>query len=218
MSAANMPAEGQGQRDQTLSVAAVVLAAGRSNRMGGPKLLLPWGQSTVIAEVVKVLIEAQIGPVVVVTAARRGQVLDALKGLPLWPAHNDRYGRFGMTQSTQVGLQILPRSSSATLVVRGDQPQLEPGMVWRLVGEWARSQCRVSVPVFGGRRGHPLHLDRRLWPGLRAMNAAGSIRDRVHRHLDELCEGVVESSSVLADLDTAAQYRQALRQHNKQVR
>jgi|GEM_PF-1734218 molybdenum cofactor cytidylyltransferase len=97
MSVANMPAEGQGQRDQTLSVAAVVLAAGRSNRMGGPKLLLPWGQSTVIAEVAKVLIEAQIDPVVVVTGARREPVLDALKGLAVLPAHNDRYERFGMT-------------------------------------------------------------------------------------------------------------------------
>ncbi|MGA2820665.1 MAG: nucleotidyltransferase family protein [Anaerolineales bacterium] len=218
MSSANMLEEGQAQTGQTRCVAAVILAAGKSNRMGGPKLLLPWGRSTVIGKIVTVLLEAKIDPIVVVTGAHRNQVLAALKGLAVLPAHNDRYERFGMTQSAQVGLQTLPGSSPATLIVLGDQPQLEPRIVCRLVEEWARSQCPVAVPVFEGRRGHPLLLDRRLWPELLAMDPDRSIRDLVHRHLDELCEVVVESSSVLADLDTPAEYRQALRQQNKQVR
>ena len=74
--------------ESVVAVAAVVLAAGQSRRMGRPKLVLPWGDTTVIGRVVQALLEAGLNEIVVVTGGARRQVEAALAGLPVRPVFN----------------------------------------------------------------------------------------------------------------------------------
>ncbi len=187
-------------------IAAVVLAAGLSRRMGRPKLVLPWGTTTVIGRVVSVLLEAGASPVVVVTGGAHVLVEQALEGLPAWTAFNPRHMEDQMILSLQIGLAKLPETVEAALVALGDQPQIETAVVQAVMAEYHSSQGAIIVPSYQMRRGHPWLLDHRLWPGLLALVPPATLRDFLQTQASLIQYLPVETASILKDLDTPEDY------------
>ena len=188
------------------SIAAVVLAAGLSRRMGRPKMVLPWGKRTVIENVVHVLHQAGIKKIVVVTGGARAEIEQALKSQPVECVFNPEYERDEMVLSLQTGLKSLPKNIDAVLVVLGDQPQIEAQVVDAIISRYDHSKDGLIVPSFHMRRGHPWMVRRKLWPDILRMAPPKNLRDFMHSHVDEIRYVNVQTASVLADLDTPDDY------------
>ncbi|MCS6844307.1 MAG: nucleotidyltransferase family protein [Caldilineales bacterium] len=195
-------------------VHALVLAAGRSTRMGGatPKQLLPWGPHTVIEQVVATLLQAGFAAdeITVVTGHRREEVEGAVAHLGVRCVHNPAYAEADMLASIQAGLRSLPDGCGGALLALADQPQMQVQTVRQVVeafqagGGWA-----LVIPSYQMRRGHPILLPARLWPEVLALPADASLRAVVQRHAHEIHYVVVDTPTVLADLDTPEDYRAA---------
>lgn len=188
-------------------IAAIILAAGQSKRMGRPKMLLPWGPSTVIEHVITVFLQTGIEDIVVVTGGAREQVEKVLRSYPVHKIHNSKYEEGEMLSSLQLGLRVLPNRVQAALIGLGDQPQVQERSV-RLVWEaYQETKSRLVVPSFQMRRGHPWLAARPLWDEILALQPPQSARDFLNRHAPEIHYVEVDTASILADLDTPEDYQ-----------
>lgn len=188
-------------------IAAVILAAGRSQRMGQPKMTLPWGDTTVIGRVCEVLLGAGVAQQVVVTGGAHAEVVEALANFPVQVVFNGLFAQQEMLTSFQVGLRQLDEDIQAALVCLGDQPQIERRLVVRLMEEYEQSGAGLIVPSYQMRRGHPWLLDRSYWQDVLALAPAYSLRDFLNQHQSEIHYLAVDSRSVLLDLDTPEDYQ-----------
>jgi CTP:molybdopterin cytidylyltransferase MocA len=193
-------------------VAAIVLAAGRSERMMGRlKQLLPWAGTTLLGEVVHRLRATSVFDIVVVTGAEREAVEASLAEVRRADARvrcafNPDFAAGEMARSLQVGLRALPANRQAALVALADQPRIEPGVVEAVLQRWRETQAPVVAPVHAGRRGHPLLFDRALWPALLALPLRANPRDVVEQAVIEKVE--VDTESIFFDVDTPEDYAQ----------
>ncbi len=193
-----------------VKIGAVVLAAGLSRRMGAPKLLLPWGERKVLEHVVMTLWEAGIESIEVVTGGYREQVENLLRALPFplrW-VHNPEFAEGEMISSLKVGLTHLPQDLEAALIVLGDQPQIQQDVITQLVKRYAERKPLLVVPSYRMRRGHPWLVDRRLWAELVALPRERTLRDFLAFHVEKIDYLVVDTPSVVQDLDTPEDYEQ----------
>jgi molybdenum cofactor cytidylyltransferase len=191
-------------------VPAVILAAGESKRMGEPKLLLPWGEgSTIIRQVCETVLAADLVDTVAVTGAWRGEVEAELADLPLRLVHNPEYAEGEMLSSVLAGLDALHAEDAACLVVLGDQPALEPGVIHRLLDAYARGAGRIVAPEYAGQRGHPVLIDRVYWDALRALPGGGAPRDVLRAHPGDVATIPIDTDAVIVDIDTPEDYAQA---------
>ncbi len=179
--------------------AALVLAAGRSSRMGCGKMLLPLGGFTVLAQAVTRLREGGAHPVVVVTGHHREAVEGEARqlGCPT-VANPDPEG--DMFSSLRVGLSALPPKTRAVLVLPGDTPLVRPSTCRALTA--ALQNADAVIPTFLQRGGHPVLLGRAALASLATRPAPEGLRSvlsapdlRVHRV-------PVPDSAILRDADT----------------
>lgn len=188
-------------------IGAIVLGAGRSQRMGRPKLTLPWEKTTVIGQVVEVLCVADVAEIVVVTGGARSEVEVALRHTPAVPVFNPSFSDGEMSRSLQVGLKTLSKSLEATLVVLGDQPQIELDVVRAVIAAFRQSKPVLVVPSYQKRRGHPWLVKRSLWRELFGLEAPNTLRDFLNQHLADTQFLNVDTPSILQDLDTPHDYQ-----------
>jgi molybdenum cofactor cytidylyltransferase len=188
-------------------IAAIVLAAGLSRRMGVPKMVLPWKNTTVIGQVVDVLAQAGINEMMVVTGGAHEQVEAALEGLPVKLVFNPRYTEDEMAYSLQAGLLALSEEVEATLVALGDQPQIECKVVQAILAAYQQSKAALIVPSYKMRRGHPWLIVRSLWPEVQTLPSGRTLRDVLNAQAEQINYLQVDTPSILQDLDTPEDYR-----------
>lgn len=188
-------------------VAAIVLAAGRSTRMGTPKQILTWGDTTLVGEVVRRLEQCALSELVVVTGAAREGVEAALTGAAARCVFNPDFESSEMARSLQVGLQALTPGASAVVVALADQPQLEPAVVGAIVQRWRETLAPVVAPAHRGQRGHPTLFDRAAWPTLLGLPPHANPREALRSYPVDLVE--VGTDTIFLDLDTPAEYARA---------
>jgi molybdenum cofactor cytidylyltransferase len=191
-------------------ISAILLAAGQSKRMGRPKMLLPWGESTVIEQVITTFLKAGVEDLVVVTGGAREHVESVISPYPVRKVYNNDHAAGEMLSSIQCALRVISNESEATLIGLGDQPQLQEGSVRLICEAYADNASPLIVPSFQMRRGHPWLVARPLWSEILALRPPESPRDFLNRHADEIRYVSVDTPSVLADLDTPEDY---LRSH-----
>jgi molybdenum cofactor cytidylyltransferase len=187
-------------------IAAVVLAAGLSTRMGKPKMTLPWGKSTIIGTVVSTLEAARLKQIFVVTGGLSREIEQALSGLSSQFVSNPMYENGEMLYSIQIGLAVLPSRIQAALVVLGDQPQMQIDVVQSVIKVFQNGQANLIIPSFQMRRGHPWLVGRSLWPGILALKPPATMRDFVREHANSIHYLDVSTSTILADVDTPDDY------------
>ena len=193
-------------RAQDRTVSAIILAAGESKRMGQPKMLLSWGDTTVLGRVIEILQAAGIKDILVITGGVREQVEALVAQYGSRTTFNESYTSGEMLSSIQRGLEAQKPQAQATLICLGDQPQVQEGTVLRILQAWEQTGASLLVPSYDMRRGHPWLAARELWDEMLAMHPPETPRDFLNRHAREIRYIEVDNPSVLADLDTPQDY------------
>jgi molybdenum cofactor cytidylyltransferase len=187
-------------------ISAIILAAGESKRMGQPKMLLPWGETTVLGQVLSVLKSAGVEDVVTVTGGFREQVEALAKMHGSRIIFNEEYAGNEMLSSIQCGLRAMKAEAQAALICLGDQPQVQERSVRGVRELFENGKSRLVVPSYQMRRGHPWLVARPLWDELLKMMSPQSPRDFLNAYAKEIEYVEVDNPSILQDLDTPEDY------------
>src|SRR3990172_7216896 len=174
-------------------ITAIILAAGQAKRMGQPKMLLPWGETTVLGQVIETVQRAGVNDILVVTGGAREQVEEIVAGYGGRVVHNENFKDGEMLSSLQIGLRVLrgfavsdSSSAEAALIILGDQPQVEERSVRAVASRFVETRARLVVPSYRMRRGHPWLAARPLWEEILQMNPHQTPRDFLNRHASEI--------------------------------
>jgi len=186
-------------------ITAIILAAGQSKRMGQPKMLLPWDETTVLEKVIATFKAAEIEGILVVTGGAKEQVEGLIRNVAQ-TTFNPKYADGEMLSSVQAGLAELGSGVETALIGLGDQPQVQERSVRAVVDEHRVSNASIVVPSFQMRRGHPWLVARAHWNEILSMESPASLRDFLNHHIDDIRYVEVENDSILQDLDTPDDY------------
>ncbi|MBL8089571.1 MAG: nucleotidyltransferase family protein [Anaerolineales bacterium] len=209
-------------------ISAIILAAGKSARMGQNKMMMKWGDMTVIEKVIQTIQDSRIEDIVLVTNP----------DLQI-PIYNVRITinetNHEMLSSLQLGLQSLTPSAfgtspkyanenikksanqlsvfgggrvgvEATIICLGDQPQIESRSVRAVCEAYQKSKSNLVVPSYQNRRGHPWLVAKSLWDEILKMKENQTPRDFLNNHADEIEYVNLDTPTILQDLDTPEDY------------
>ena len=195
-------------RDEPLAagarqIAAIVLAAGRSTRMGGPnKLLAEIGGKPLVRIAVEEALASRAKPVIVVTGHERERVEAALAGLPVKLVHNREFAD-GLATSVRTGIASVPAEADGAVICLGDMPQVDGGLIDRLIAAFDPEQGALGVvPTIDGKRGNPVLWSRRFFPDLMAIEGDIGARRLIGRYGEAVIEVPVTGKAALVDIDT----------------
>lgn len=185
------------------SIAALVLAAGRSTRMGGSnKLLAEIGGRPLVRIAAEQALVSRAKPVIVVTGHERERVEAALKGLPVRLVHNPDFAQ-GLGGSLRAGIAAVPAEADGAIVCLGDMPQVDAALIDRLIAAFAPEQGALAVmPTIDGKRGNPVLWSRRFFPDLMAIEGDVGARHLISRYAEAVVEVPVTGKAALVDVDT----------------
>ncbi len=185
------------------NIAALVLAAGRSSRMGGPnKLLAEIGGRPLVRMAVEAALASRARPVIVVTGHQRERVEAALAGLPVEFVHNPVFAD-GLGTSLKAGVAALPPQADGVVVCLGDMPQIDAALIDRLVGALdADRDALIAVPTIDGKRGNPVAWSRRFFPELMAVEGDIGARHLISLYGEAVVEVPLSGPAALTDIDT----------------
>ena len=185
------------------AVAAVVLAAGRSTRMGGPnKLLQSVGGRALVRIAAETALASRASQVVVVTGHQAAEVEAALQGLSVIFVHNPDYAE-GLSTSVRTGIAALPASVDAAVICLGDMPRVGPALIDRLIEAFDPSSgALIVLPSHRGQRGNPVLWARRFFEDLKALEGDTGARQILARHGDGVVEVPVADEGASFDVDT----------------
>ncbi len=185
------------------SVAAILLAAGKSRRMGCCKQLLPLGNSTVIARCLDTLVASGIDEIAVVVSPEVHGVAEAARKHPVRVVVNsDANG--DMASSVRAGRDALTAEAVGVIVFLCDYPLVSAGTITGLVMEHGDSPGSIIIPCQGGKHGHPLLFPRMI---LNELENGLTLRDLVRRDQSRISYLNVDDPGVLLDMDTPDDYR-----------
>jgi molybdenum cofactor cytidylyltransferase len=204
-----------------MQISAIILAAGESRRMGQPKLLLPWGKTTVLGQVVSMFAmglstdsvtdsRRETGyEIIVVTGGAHTQIEELVpqlaKKYPIRAIYNSKYARGGMLSSIQVGLATLGSEPHAALIGLGDQPQVREETIRHICAAFIQTESPLVIPSFENRRGHPWLASRSLWPEILALPSSTTPRQFLNNYAGQIAY-IEADESILQDLDTPEEY------------
>jgi molybdenum cofactor cytidylyltransferase len=196
------PREGKPKAARAARVAAIVLAAGQSKRMGSNKLLADLGGAPMIRRSVEAARAAGIDGMIVVTGHEADKIAAALEGLGIEIVHNPDYAH-GLATSLKRGLAAVPEGADAVLVCLGDMPRVTPKAMGRLIAAFNPEELRtICVPVHKGRRGNPVLWGRKHFSAMAALGGDRGAKALMEQFADELVEIEMADDGVLIDADT----------------
>jgi molybdenum cofactor cytidylyltransferase len=187
-------------------ISAILLAAGRSRRMGAFKPLLPFGQKTVIETCVRNLLDGGVGEIVVVVGHRDAEIRAQLKHLPVKFALND-LEESEMGVSIARGVECISEDAQSLLIALADQPAVDAAAISFLIAAWKRTGKRLIIPEYEGRGGHPVQIDLSLRAELLNLVAEKGLRALFKTHPSEVLRLAVASPYVARDMDQWDDYR-----------
>lgn len=196
-------------------VAAIILAAGESMRMGRPKALLPDPDGRpFVARIVRTFAAAGVGDVVIVTGSQRDAIAAAIAAddPPVRPSlvSNPEPSR-GQLSSLWVGLDAVARPGlEAVLVTLVDVPLMSSSTVRHVVEAWRRTGAPVVRPAVGSRHGHPVLFDRAVFDELRRAPLSEGAKAVVHANVDRIVDVPVDDEGCVVDVDTPEDYKRLM--------
>jgi molybdenum cofactor cytidylyltransferase len=192
-------------------VAAIILAAGKSTRMGEAKQLLRLGDSTVLGQTIENVRRSRVDEIVLVLgssaeAIRRQLPISLLEGLKV--VINPAYAQ-GMATSLRAGLSALDAQVDAALIVLADQPFVRPqtlSQIAQLAHQHRSSRAQIVIPSYQGVRGNPVLLDRSVFAEVMALQGDVGCRAIFSSHTERTLMLEVEDEGILLDIDSHEDY------------
>jgi molybdenum cofactor cytidylyltransferase len=185
------------------SIAAIILAAGRSTRMGGPnKLLAPIGGKPLVRIAAEQALASRASSVIVVTGHQREQIEGALAGLDLRIVHNPDFAQ-GLGTSLRVGVAAVPSDVDGVIVCLADMPQVDARLLDRMIAAFDPEKAAlVVVPTLDGKRGNPVLWSRRFFPDLMVIEGDVGARHLIASYAEAVTEVPVTGDAAFLDVDT----------------
>ncbi|MEW5979421.1 MAG: nucleotidyltransferase family protein [Acidobacteriota bacterium] len=192
------------------NVAAVVLAAGKSERMGQPKALLNFHGRSFLQHICAEIAASQLTECVVVLGHQAKMIQNRAAGVPARFEFNRQYEQ-GQLSSLLCGLKSLPLSSlDGAMLFLVDHPEVNRQLIDSLLTRFSQKRCALVIPVFGGRKGHPVIFGARTFGDLLAAPPEQGAVFVVRKYRDETEYLEVQEPGVLVDVDTPEDYRSLL--------
>ena len=192
-----------------LVISAIILAAGESKRMGKPKQLMPLGQGTILEQTIDNLLNSKMNEVIVVVGNRAEEMTNLIAGRPITIAVNPAY-RHGMSTSIVTGLGLISDKTQAVMLTLADQPFVDSRTINRLVEEFSNHNKGIALPVYQGRRGHPVIFAIKYKEELLRLKGDVGGRQIIKEHPDDILEVAVDSESINIDIDSISDYQSLL--------
>ncbi len=193
----------EAQPEKGRRIAALVLAAGRSTRMGAVnKLIAEIGGKPLVRIAAEQALASRASPVIVVSGHEREKVEAALDGLPVHLVYNPDYAD-GLGTSLKAGIAAVPDDADGAVVCLGDMPQVNAALIDRLIAAFDPEKgALVVVPSIAGRRGNPVLWARRFFPDLMQIQGDIGARHLIGAYGEAVAEVPVEGEAALTDVDT----------------
>jgi molybdenum cofactor cytidylyltransferase len=182
------------------NIAAVVLAAGRSTRMGANKLIAEIGGKPMVRWVVEAALASAASPVLVVIGHQEAEVRRALAGLDVVLVHNSNYAE-GLSTSLKAAIQAVPPAVAGVLVLLGDMPLIAPGHLDRLIAAFGKGGA-VVVPVHQGKQGNPVLWPQALFPAMLGLEGDAGAKRLLSSHAGRVREVDLGTDAIFLDVDT----------------
>ena len=184
-------------------IAAVILAAGRSTRMGGPNKLLAQITGKPLARIAaEAALASKARPVVVVTGHQGETIAEALSDLPLQFVQNPDFAD-GLSTSLRTGLGALPADIDGAVVMLADMPQVDTALIDRLIAAYDPEKgALIAVPVIDGKRGNPVLWSRRFFPELMTRDGDVGARHLIAKYPEAVVDVPMSGQGALTDIDT----------------
>lgn len=181
-------------------IAAIVLAAGSSQRMGSVKLLEPVGGQPLVRWAVEAALASRARPVVVVTGHRQADVAAAVADLDVMLVHNPRHEE-GMASSLRAGVRAVEHSDAAVICL-GDMPKVSGALINEVLEAFDPTDAPIVIPTHQHKRGNPVLWARRFFAEILTLRGDVGARALLERHADEICLLPVGDPAILLDVDT----------------
>ena len=190
-------------------VSAILLAAGESRRMGKPKQLMPFGKSTILEQAIDNLLSSKISEVIVVLGHRAEEMIKTIATRPVKIAINPIYHQ-GMSTSIVTGLSLIDDRTQAVMLVLADQPLVDSKTINRLIEEFCKHNKGIIVPVYQGRKGHPVIFSIKYKKELLGLTGDIGGKQIINQHPDDILKLAVEAESINIDIDNMNDYQSLL--------
>lgn len=181
-----------------VGVAALLLAAGQSKRMGQNKLLLPLDEKPLIRHCVDAFIDAGLIDIIVVLGPTGSTVEPVLAELPVAVVWNTLL-QSDMAESVRTGLKVLPIRVTGVLVCPADHPLVSPSTIKKISGYHRSYPDKILIPACQGKKGHPTLFPRTI---LDEIHTAATLRDILHRDPERIVFLNVSDPGIHIDIDT----------------
>ena len=188
-----------------IMISAVILAAGESTRMGKPKQLMRLGEVTLVEQTIDNFLNSKVNEIIVVLGHRAEEVASLISNRPVTIAFNPNY-RQGMSTSIVAGLSLLNDKTQAVMIALGDQPFVDAQTINYLVEEFVAHDQGIAIPVYEGRRGHPVIFDIKYKEELLKLKGDKGGREIIRQYSEDVLEVTVNCEGVCVDIDTEDNY------------
>jgi molybdenum cofactor cytidylyltransferase len=193
-------------------ISAIILAAGESRRMGKTKLILDWRGKTILQHVLDTLRDSPVDEVVLVLGHEAERIRGGIQAPGVKIVINPDY-REGMSTSLRLGILAADPDTQAFLVVLADQPGINPEIISELIQNFRQAfpGKNIVVPVFKGRRGHPVLFGSKYRGEILAVEGDVGGREILAEHPEDILTVEMDAEAVLVDIDTPEDYQRHLR-------
>ena len=187
-------------------IAGIVLAAGRSSRLGRPKQLLPVHGEPLVRHTLRHVLASSLDQVILVVGHKSDEVRNAVAGLPVVCVFNPDAAA-GQSTSVRSGIAAVLPEVEAAVFILGDQPGVDPNVIDALVSAWRELRPPVVAPLYDDRMGNPVLFDRRVFPELALLEGDAGARPvaRAYQVSSQL-QLVPVAGAAPPDVDTEADY------------
>jgi molybdenum cofactor cytidylyltransferase len=186
---------------QAPKLAAIVLAAGSSTRMGQTKQLLRLNESTLLASVLQTIRAAQIPEIVIVLGHNADEIRRSLDAQTARIVLNPNHAA-GLSSSLQAGLAALAPATDAAFIALADQPYVRAETYTAVGDAYTRTRAPIVIPTHNGKRGNPVLLARSIFPELMKLEGDVGARAVFAHHAGEILKVPVDDPGILIDFDT----------------
>jgi len=192
------------------SISAVILAAGESTRMGKNKLLLPYGDKTIIEAIIQTIMQSEVKNIIIVVGSEKEKIREQISKYPVTIAENHDY-RSGMLSSIKCGLRANPEDADAVMILLGDQPMINGLIIDQLTDTFRHTDKGIIIAVHKGKRGHPILINIKYKTDIEKLGSENSMHDFTRKFASDILEVETDKSDILRDIDTPEDYNNEIK-------